>query len=175
MPAWLPTGWPAARPACSSASTVRAATTIWLQAGGASDVDAFTATGTAHSVVAGRVSYVLDLRGPSVALDTACSSSLVAVHLACQSLRSGECDLALAGGVNLRLAPEFLFATVQMGTASASGRCRAFDADADGIVFGEGCGVVVLKRLSDAVRPTGMRSGRSCAARPSTRMAARPG
>src|SRR5579859_434955 len=124
----------------------------WMQAGRAAHVDAFTATGTAHSVVAGRVSYLLDLHGPSVALDTACSSSLVAVDLACQSLRSAECDLAFAGGVNVRLSPEFLFATAQMGTASPSGRCRAFDAAADGIVFGEGCGIVVLKRLSDAVR-----------------------
>ncbi|MCC7362009.1 MAG: acyltransferase domain-containing protein, partial [Anaerolineales bacterium] len=124
----------------------------WMQAAGAAHVDAFTATGTAHSVVAGRISYLLDWHGPSVALDTACSSSLVAVDLACQSLRGGECDLAFAGGVNLRLSPEFLFATVQMGTASPTGRCRAFDAAADGIVFGEGCGLVVLKRLRDAVR-----------------------
>ncbi|HEY3060454.1 MAG TPA: polyketide synthase, partial [Chloroflexota bacterium] len=99
---------------------------FWLQSGTAAAVDAYSATGTAHSVSAGRVAYLLDLHGPAMAVDTACSSSLVSVHLACQSLRSGESDLALAAGVNLRLSPEFLFATSRMGTASPSGRCRAF-------------------------------------------------
>ncbi len=78
----------------------------WLQVGDRSTIDTYTASGGAHSIMANRLSYLLDLRGPSVAIDTACSSSLVALHLACQSLRTGECDLALAGGVNLILSPE---------------------------------------------------------------------
>lgn len=110
-------------------------------------------TGTAHSVAAGRLSYLLDLRGPSVSLDTACSSSLVAVHQACQNLRLGECDLALAGGVNVLLSPHLGISFSQMpGMLSVDGRCKAFDAGANGFVRAEGCGVVVLKRLSDAVR-----------------------
>ncbi len=114
-------------------------------------VGTYTSTGTAHSVVANRISYWFDLRGPSIALDTACSSSLVATHLACQSLRQHECRLALAGGVNLMLAPEFTIALSQMNMMAADGRCKTFDAKADGFVRGEGCGVVVLKRLSDAL------------------------
>lgn len=115
-------------------------------------INAYTGTGNAHSIAANRLSYVLDLRGPSMAIDTACSSSLVAVHLACQSLRSGECDLALAGGVNLILSPELNIAFSQARMMSPDGRCKTFDADADGYVRGEGCGIVVLKRLSDALR-----------------------
>ncbi|HEY5115051.1 MAG TPA: beta-ketoacyl synthase N-terminal-like domain-containing protein, partial [Nakamurella sp.] len=114
--------------------------------------DPFASTGNAHSIAANRLSYVLGLQGPSMAIDTACSSSLVAVHLAMQSLRAGECDLALAGGVNALLAPDVSEAFSQAGMLSASGRCRTFDADADGYGRGEGCGVMVLKRLSDAVR-----------------------
>ncbi|MFB4295803.1 beta-ketoacyl synthase N-terminal-like domain-containing protein [Actinomadura sp. NTSP31] len=114
-------------------------------------VDAYTTTGNAHSVTAGRLSYLLDLSGPCMAVDTACSSSLVAVHLACQSLRLRECDTALAGGVSLMLAPETQVALSQWGMLSPKGRCGAFDADADGIVRGEGAGVIVLKRLVDAV------------------------
>ena len=113
---------------------------------------AYSATGNAHSVTVGRISYLLGLRGPAVAVDTACSSSLVAVHLACQSLRLRESDLAMAGGVNLILRPETQIALSSWGMFSAHGRCRSFDADADGFVRGEGCGVVVLKRLTDAVR-----------------------
>ncbi|MGP3991627.1 SDR family NAD(P)-dependent oxidoreductase [Streptomyces sp. 3N207] len=105
-----------------------------------------------HCVAAGRISYLLGLRGPCVALDTACSSSLVAVHLACQSLQQGECDLALAGGVTLMLQPRISQSFVRMGMLSPTGRCHTFDAAADGFVRGEGCGAVVLKRLSDAVR-----------------------
>ena len=86
-----------------------------------------------------------------MAVDTACSSSLVAVHLACQSLRSGESDVALAGGVNLMLAPEVTICMSEGADAGADGRCKTFDAAADGYVRGEGCGVVVLKRLADAV------------------------
>ncbi|WP_197084544.1 type I polyketide synthase [Saccharothrix sp. ST-888] len=105
-----------------------------------------------HCVAAGRISYLLGLHGPCVALDTACSSSLVAVHLACQALRGEECDLALAGGVTLNLGSRTTMSFVRMGMLSPTGRCRTFDAAADGFVRGEGCGVVVLKRLADALR-----------------------
>ena len=115
-------------------------------------VDAWTNPGGALSIIANRLSYFLDLRGPSVTVDTACSSSLVAVHLACQSLRIGDSDLALAAGVNLLLAPGVFRAFDQTGALSPTGACHTFDADADGFVRGEGCGVVVLKRLSDALR-----------------------
>ncbi|HYB36145.1 MAG TPA: type I polyketide synthase [Mycobacterium sp.] len=115
-------------------------------------IDAYSATGNAHSVTVGRIAYLLGLRGPAVALDTACSSSLVAVHLACQSLRLRESELALAGGVNLILRPETQLALSKWGMLSPRGRCHAFDAGADGFVRGEGAGVVVLKRLTDAVR-----------------------
>lgn len=114
-------------------------------------VDAYTGTGNAHSIAANRLSYILDLRGPSMAVDTACSSSLVAVHLACQSLRSGECDMALAAGVNVILAPQLTIAFSKARMMAPDGRCKTFDAGADGYVRGEGCGVVVLKRLSDAI------------------------
>ncbi|MBU3750284.1 MAG: acyltransferase domain-containing protein, partial [Mycobacterium sp.] len=115
-------------------------------------VDAWSATGGALSIIANRVSYVLDLRGPSVTVDTACSSSLVAVHLACQSLRSGESDVALAGGVNVLVTPAPTRSFDIAEVLSPSGACHAFDAAADGFVRSEGAGVVVLKRLSDAVR-----------------------
>ncbi|WP_433335099.1 SDR family NAD(P)-dependent oxidoreductase [Spirillospora sp. CA-294931] len=115
-------------------------------------LDAYSSTGNAHSVTVGRVSYLLDLRGPSAAVDTACSSSLVALHLAAQSLRLRESDLALAGGVNLILTPETQIALSRWGMLSPHGRCRSFDAGADGFVRGEGCGVVLLKRLPDALR-----------------------
>lgn len=115
------------------------------------NTDLYFITGNAFSVAAGRLSYTLGLQGPSIAVDTACSSSLVAIHLACQSLRAGECNLALAGGVNLMLSPEITlnFANAQM--MAADDHCKTFDAAADGYVRGEGCAVVVLKRLSDAV------------------------
>jgi len=123
----------------------------WLQLRELGAAGTYTSTGTAHSILANRVSYWLDLRGPSLAVDTACSSSLVAAHLAVQSLRSGECDLALAGGVNLMLTPESTVALSRMRMMAADGRCKTFDSRADGFVRGEGCGVVVLKRLSDAL------------------------
>jgi acyl transferase domain-containing protein len=116
------------------------------------NIDAYVGTGNALSIAANRLSYVLGLQGPSLAVDTACSSSLVALHLACQSLRSGECDMALTGGVNLILSPELTVAFSQAQMMSADGRCKTFDAAADGYVRGEGCGVVVLKRLSDALK-----------------------
>jgi len=113
-------------------------------------VDAYVGTGSAHSIAANRVSYVLDLRGPSLAIDTACSSSLVALHLAAQALKRGECSLALAGGVNALLSPEVSVLFSQARMMAADGACKTFDAAADGYVRGEGCGVVVLKRLGDA-------------------------
>ncbi|MBI4995371.1 MAG: SDR family NAD(P)-dependent oxidoreductase [Rhodocyclales bacterium] len=119
-----------------------------------SDVDAIdprTLTGTLHSVLANRLSYFLDLRGPSISIDTACSSSLVATHLACQSLRHGESDIAIAGGVSVIVAPELLVSMSKVGFMAPDGRCKTFDASADGFGRGEGCGIVVLKRLSDAI------------------------
>lgn len=116
-----------------------------------SSVDAHTLTGTMSSIVAGRVSYVLGLRGPAVTIDTACSSSLVAVHQACRSLRAGECDVALAGGVNLLQSELTSEALARMGALSPDGHCRPFDARANGYVRGEGAGVVVLKTLSRAI------------------------
>lgn len=123
-----------------------------LQARGAEAIDAYLATGTAHSVAAGRLSFLLGLEGPSLAVDTACSSSLVAVHLACQSLRLGECDVALAAGVNRILTPDLTIAFCKNQMLSPSGRCHTFGAAADGFVRGEGCGVVALRRLADARR-----------------------
>jgi phthiocerol/phenolphthiocerol synthesis type-I polyketide synthase B len=117
-----------------------------------SGIDAWSNPGGALSIIANRLSYLLDLRGPSVTVDTACSSSLVAVHLACQSLRMQESDVAIAGGVNLLLSPAVFRGFDQSSALSASGACHSFSADADGFVRAEGCGVVVLKRLSDAVR-----------------------
>jgi len=105
-----------------------------------------------HSVAAGRISYLLNLSGPCIALDSACSSSLVTTHLACQSLRAGECDLALSGGVSLKALPDEMFVLNRLRALSKSSRCRSFDAKADGFVVGEGCGMIVLKRLQDAVR-----------------------
>lgn len=113
-------------------------------------VDLWTATGAAGSIAANRLSYVYDLRGPSMAVDTACSSSLVAVHHAVRALRDGEADLALAGGVNLMLLPGPTAAFAAAGLLAGDGRCKTFAADADGIARAEGCGVVVLKRLTDA-------------------------
>ncbi len=113
-------------------------------------IDAWSAAGGHSSAAPGRVSYLLGLTGPSLAVDTACSSSLVAVHLAVRSLLAGECDLALAGGVHLLLFPEALVASTKLGATAPDGRCKAFDAAADGFGHGEGCGIVVLKRLSDA-------------------------
>lgn len=116
------------------------------------DIDAYLSTGTPHCAAVGRIAYLLGLRGPAVAVDTACSSSLVAIHLACQSLRLRETDVALAGGVQLTLSPFTAIALSKWSALSPTGRCNSFDANADGFVRGEGCGVVVLKRLADAVR-----------------------
>ena len=118
----------------------------------ASRLDAYIPFGNAPNFAAGRLSYFLGARGPAVVLDTACSSSLVSIHLACQSLRRRESDTALAAGVNLILSPENSIACSRFGMLSPDGRCKTFDADADGYVRSEGCGVVVLKRLEDAQR-----------------------
>jgi acyl transferase domain-containing protein/acyl carrier protein len=114
-------------------------------------IDAYSYTGTAAAAAAGRIAHVLGFHGPAVALDTACSSSLVAVHLAAQSLAAGDCDLALAGGVNLILTPDGHVCISRLGALSQRGRCRAFDDGADGYVRSEGCGVVLLKRLGEAL------------------------
>src|SRR5581483_3698706 len=127
----------------------------WLSvAGGVRpvDFDPYLPFGNASNFAAGRLSYFLGVHGPAVVLDTACSSSLVAIHLACQSLRRRESDQARAAGVNLMLSPENSVATSRWGMLAPDGRCKTFDADADGYVRSEGCGVVVLKRLSDALR-----------------------
>jgi acyl transferase domain-containing protein/acyl carrier protein len=114
-------------------------------------IDAYTGTGGALSVASGRIAYILKSRGPAISLDTACSSSLVAVDLAVQHLRHRKCHLALAGGVNLILSPESMVYLCKVRALSPSGRCRAFDQAADGYGRGEGCGMLVLKRLSDAL------------------------
>ncbi|MBB3996732.1 non-ribosomal peptide synthetase/type I polyketide synthase [Aureimonas pseudogalii] len=124
----------------------------FLQAGGPAAREAWAGTGNALSIAANRLSYVLDLKGPSLAVDTACSSSLVAVHQAVRSLRLGESGLAVVGGVNVLLNPDVSIAFSQAGMMSPTGRCRTFDAAADGYVRSEGVGVVILKRLKDAMR-----------------------
>jgi acyl transferase domain-containing protein/acyl-CoA synthetase (AMP-forming)/AMP-acid ligase II/NADPH:quinone reductase-like Zn-dependent oxidoreductase/acyl carrier protein/NADP-dependent 3-hydroxy acid dehydrogenase YdfG len=115
-------------------------------------IDAYSGTGVAFSVAAGRISYVLGVTGPCVAVDTACSSSLVAVHQACRALEDGEASLALAAGVNAILVPKSHVFFSALRAMSPVGRCKSFDAEADGYVRSEGCGVVVLERLSDARR-----------------------
>ncbi|GAA1510391.1 hypothetical protein GCM10009677_49210 [Sphaerisporangium rubeum] len=115
-------------------------------------IEAWTGIGAATCAVANRISYSLDLRGPSMAVDTACSASLVALHLAAQSLRLGESDVALAGGVNLLVTPGETLTLGAAGALAPDGRSKSFDATADGYGRGEGCGVIVLKRLSDAQR-----------------------
>jgi acyl transferase domain-containing protein/acyl carrier protein len=159
----LEVSWEAIERACIDASTLRGSKTgvfvgvttvdysrLALDQG-RSNLDAYTATGNALNVTAGRLSYTLGLNGPAMAIDTACSSSLVAIHLACQSLRSGESNIALAGGVNVLLSPEPFICFAKWGMMAPDGRCKTFDAAADGFVRGEGCGILVLKRLSDAL------------------------
>ncbi|TQM31120.1 type I polyketide synthase [Nocardia bhagyanarayanae] len=114
-------------------------------------LDAYSGTGNAASIAANRLSYFFDFHGPSVAVDTACSSSLVALHMACQSLRSEESSLAVVGGVNVILSPGLAITMSRAGVMSADGRCKAFDAAADGYVRSEGAGIVVLEKLSHAV------------------------
>ena len=117
---------------------------------GTDAIDAYLASGNAHSVASGRISYFLGLHGPALSVDTACSSSLVALHLACHSLRSGESRVALSGGVNMMCSPETTIALTKAHMLAPDGRCKTFDAAADGFSRGEGCGVLVLKRLADA-------------------------
>jgi acyl transferase domain-containing protein len=122
-----------------------------LRRNASGESDVYVATGSVLNAAAGRLSFTFGFQGPSVAVDTACSSSLVAVHLACQSLRNGETNLALAGGVNVILTPEAMVLFSRWGTIAPDGRCKTFDAAADGFVRSEGCAVIALKRLSDAL------------------------
>ncbi|PMB27477.1 polyketide synthase [Fischerella thermalis CCMEE 5198] len=114
-------------------------------------IDAFSSLGNTRSIAAGRIAYVLGLQGTVMQLDTTCSSSLLGVHLACQSLRNGESDMALAGGVNLILSPEPMIGFCKLKALAVDGRCKTLDAAADGYGRGEGCGIVVLKKLRDAI------------------------
>jgi len=114
-------------------------------------IDGYSSLGTARSITVGRVSYLLGFEGPAVQLDTACSSSLVSLHQACQGLRLGDCDTALAGGVNLQLSPAWTVGLSKLGALAPDGKSKTFDAAANGFVRGEGCGVLVLRRLSDAL------------------------
>ncbi|HEX8052741.1 MAG TPA: SDR family NAD(P)-dependent oxidoreductase [Thermoleophilaceae bacterium] len=115
-------------------------------------IDPHSGVGNSHSIAANRLSFLLDFHGPSVAVDTACSSASVAIHLACQALENDECELALAAGANVILTPETTIAFSAARMLSPDGRCRTFDEAANGYVRSEGCGVIVLKRLSDAIR-----------------------
>ncbi|WP_434629665.1 SDR family NAD(P)-dependent oxidoreductase [Chromobacterium sp. CV08] len=118
---------------------------------GAHEYQGYTATGTSHAILSNRVSYLFNLRGPSESIDTACSSSLVAIHRAVLAIQSGECEMALAGGVSLHLTPRAQIVTAQLGILSSAGRCRTFDASADGFVRGEGVAVLLLKPLAQAL------------------------
>ena len=122
-----------------------------ITSGDPSRIDAYSALGSCRSVAAGRVAYVFGLQGPVMQLDTSCSSSLVALHLASQSLRTGECERAIVAGVNVICSPEANIAFCKLRALAPDGRCKTFDAGANGYARGEGCGVVVLRRLSDAV------------------------
>ena len=122
-----------------------------LNSGNLNHITPYDGTGNGFCFASGRLSYVLGLQGPNMAVDTACSSSLVSTHLACQSLRNHECDLALAGGVQLMLSPEVFVFLSQTHVLAPDGRCKTFDASANGFGRGEGCGMIVLKRLSDAI------------------------
>jgi acyl transferase domain-containing protein len=123
---------------------------LTLQLTDPATINAYTGPGGALSIAANRLSYVLDLHGPSLSVDTACSSSLVAVHLACRALRQGDCDLALVGGVNVIASPLSTLITEKVLPLSPTGRCRTFDAGADGIVRAEGCAMLLLQRASAA-------------------------
>lgn len=123
-----------------------------LAGAGPRDIDGYRVLGNVGSVASGRISYLLGCQGPSVSIDAACASSLVSVHLASRSLRSRECDLAIAGGVSLMISPGAMIGLCSMGALSSDGRCHTFDERADGYGRGEGSGVVILKRLSDAIR-----------------------
>jgi len=124
----------------------------WHQFSDLKNVDAYSASGVADSILSGRLSYVFDLKGPSLSIDTACSSSLSATHLAIRSLRDQECNQAIVGGVNLLLTPMLYVAFSRAHMMASDGRCKTFDAKADGFVRSEGCGVIILKRLTDALK-----------------------
>ncbi len=125
---------------------------LQLYADEPSQIDGFRVLSNLRSLSAGRIAYVLGLHGPTMQVDTACSSALLATHLACQSLHNHECHLALVGGVSLSLSPQETIGLCRTGALAADGRCKTFDAKADGFGQGEGCGIVVLKRFSDAVK-----------------------
>ena len=157
----LETSWGALENAAIAPATLRDSQTGVFVGVGNSDywrlvyadeerVDAYSALGNSYSVAAGRLAYFFGLHGPTMAIDTACSASLVAVHQACRSLRAEECNLALAAGVNLILSPEANINFCKSRMLAPDGRCKTFDASADGYVRGEGCGVVILKTLSSA-------------------------
>ncbi|MFJ6436801.1 HAD-IIIC family phosphatase [Streptomyces sp. NPDC091416] len=124
----------------------------YLGAARMEQLDGYVGTGTSSAVASGRIAYQLGLQGPALTVDTACSSSLVALHLAARALLDGSCDLALAGGATLMVSPRGHVEFSRLGGLSASGQCRPFARDADGVVWGEGCGLVLLKRLGDARR-----------------------
>ncbi|MEU1466832.1 SDR family NAD(P)-dependent oxidoreductase [Streptomyces sp. NPDC005761] len=124
----------------------------YLGGAGMEHLDGYVGTGTSSAVASGRIAYHLGLQGPALTVDTACSSSLVALHLAARALLDGSCDLALAGGATLMVSPRGHVEFSRLRGLSASGECRPFAHDADGVVWGEGCGLVLLKRLSDARR-----------------------
>ncbi|QIS03767.1 SDR family NAD(P)-dependent oxidoreductase [Nocardia brasiliensis] len=161
----LETAWAALEDAALPADRVRASRTgvfvgmmadsryahLLVDRGGHGELDdPYVGLGSATSVVAGRLSYLLDLRGPSLVVDTACSSSLVALHLAVNSIRNGECDRAVVAGVSAIVHPDTYVQACKMRMLAADGRCKTFDARADGFLLGEGCGAVVVERLSDA-------------------------
>ncbi len=115
------------------------------------DLDGYALMGSAASILAARISYFLNLKGPSMAIDTACSSALVAIHEGCQSLLRGESNLALAGGVQIGTTPDMHVMASKASMLAADGQCKTFDNRADGFGIGEGVGVIVLKRLGDAL------------------------
>jgi len=116
------------------------------------EINAYLASGNVLSGVTGRISYTFGLQGPCIAMDTACSSSLVALDEACQRLRLGDCNLAVAGGVNILLSPEIMITLSRAHMMAPDGHCKTFDAKADGYVRSEGCGILILKRFQDAIR-----------------------
>ncbi|GAA4073286.1 SDR family NAD(P)-dependent oxidoreductase [Streptomyces shaanxiensis] len=157
----LQTGWEAVERAGIVPDTLNGSSTGvyiglydsgYLASAALDQLDGHVGTGSASSVASGRIAYTLGLQGPAVTVDTACSSSLVALHLAARALAGGECDLALAGGASLLVTPRGHVEFSRLRGLSPSGRCSPFSADADGVVWAEGCGVVLLKRLADARR-----------------------
>ena len=124
---------------------------LLMHSDASAEPDHYAGTGGALNSLSGRIAFTFGLQGPCVTIDTACSSALTAVHVACQSLRARECDLALAGGVNVVLLPDAMVLFSRWGMLAPDGKCKTFDAAADGMVRAEGCGVIALKRLSDAL------------------------